>query len=57
MIRIETADCFSYVEGFIAALFSKSPAVVVGGDAAAMAGDPELAQVAVNRFYFSTRTT
>ena len=29
MIRVETADCFSYVEGFIAALFSKAPAVVV----------------------------
>lgn len=55
MIRIETADCFSYVEGFIAALFSKSPAVVIGGDAANMAGDPELAQVAVNRFLFSQR--
>ena len=29
MIRVETADCFSYVEGFIASLFSRNPAVVV----------------------------
>lgn len=55
MIRVETADCFSYIEGFIAALFSKAPAVVVGGDAANMAGDPELAQEAANRFLFSQR--
>ena len=55
MIRIETADCFSYVEGYIAALFSKSPAVVVGGDAANTAGDPELAQAAANRFLFDQR--
>lgn len=55
MIRVETADCFSYVEGFIAALFSKAPAVVVGADAANAAGDPELAQAAANRFLFSQR--
>ena len=55
MIRVETADCFSYVEGFIAALFSKAPAVVVGADAANAAGDPDLAQAAVNRFLFSQR--
>jgi len=55
MIRIETADCFSYVEGYIAALFSKSPAVVIGGDAANTAGDPELAQAAANRFLFTQR--
>jgi len=55
MIRIETADCFSYIEGFIAALFSKAPAVIIGGDAANMAGDPELAQEAANRFLFSQR--
>ncbi len=55
MIRVETADCFSYVEGFIAALFSKAPAVVVGADAANAAGDPDLAQAAVNRFLFNQR--
>ena len=26
MIRVETSDCFAYVEGFIASLFSKHPA-------------------------------
>ena len=55
MIRVETADCFSYVEGFIAALFSKAPAVVVGADAANAAGDPDLAQAAANRFLFNQR--
>jgi len=55
MIRVETADCFSYVEGFIAALFSKAPAVVVGADAANAAGDPELAQAAANRFLYDQR--
>ena len=29
MVRVETSDCFSYVEGFIASLFSRNPAVVV----------------------------
>jgi len=55
MIRVETADCFSYIEGFIAALFSKAPAVVIGADAANAGGDPDLAQVAANRFLFSQR--
>ena len=55
MIRVETADCFSYVEGFIAALFTKAPAVVVGADAANAAGDPELAQAAANRFLYDQR--
>jgi len=55
MIRVETADCFSYVEGFIAALFSKAPAVVIGADAANAAGDPDLAQAAANRWLFAQR--
>jgi len=55
MIRVETADTFSYVEGFIASLFSKSPAVVIGKDTAASTGDPALAQAAANRFLFSQR--
>jgi hypothetical protein len=55
MIRVETADCFSYVEGFIASLFSRNPAVVVGKDAAMIEGTPELAQEVANRFLFDKR--
>lgn len=55
MIRVETADCFSYVEGFIASLFSRNPAVVVGKDAAMIEGTPDLAQEVANRFLFDKR--
>jgi hypothetical protein len=55
MIRVETADCFSYVEGFIASLFSRNPAVVVAKDASMLDGDPMVAQEAVNRFLFDKR--
>jgi hypothetical protein len=55
MIRIETADTFSYVEGFIASLFSKTPAVVIGSDIAATGGDPKMAQAASNRFLYTQR--
>lgn len=55
MIRVETADCFSYVEGFIASLFSRQPAVAVGKDPSYTGGNPELAQEVVNRFLFDQR--
>ena len=55
MIRIETSDTFSYVEGFIASLFSKTPAVVIGADLAATGGDPKMAQAAANRFLYNQR--
>jgi hypothetical protein len=55
MIRIETADCYSYVESFISSLFSKTPSVVVGSDIAATGGDPKLAQAAANRFIYTQR--
>lgn len=55
MIRVETADCFSYVEGFIASLFSRQPAVVVGKDPSYTGGNNELAQEVVNRFLFDQR--
>ncbi len=55
MIRVETADCFSYVEGFIASLFSRQPAVVVAKDSASLTGDAELSQALVNRFLFEKR--
>lgn len=55
MIRIETPDCFGYVEGFISSLFSKNPAVVIGKDIASTGGDPKLAQAAANRFLYNQR--
>ena len=55
MIRIETADCYSYVESFISSLFAKSPSVVIGSDLAATGGDPKLAQAAANRFLYNQR--
>jgi len=55
MIRVETADCFSYVEGFIASLFSRSPAVAVGKDPSMTNGNPDMAQEVVNRFLFEKR--
>jgi hypothetical protein len=55
MIRIETADGFSYIEGFIASLFSRAPAVVIGKDTAASQGDAAMAQSAANRFLFTQR--
>ena len=55
MIRVETSDAFSYIEGFIASLFNKTPAVVIGADIAATGGDPKLAQAAANRFLYSQR--
>jgi hypothetical protein len=53
-IVIATADCFGYVEGYIASLFSKEPAVEVGADAAGK-GDPALVREACNRFLFDRR--
>lgn len=55
MIRVETADCFSYVEGFIASLFSRSPAVAVGKDPSMTEGNAAMAQEVVNRFLFEKR--
>ena len=55
MIRIETADCFSYVEGFIASLFSRNPAVAVGKDPSIVDGNPAMAQEIANRFLFDQR--
>ena len=54
-IKIETADAYAYVEGFIASLFSKSPAVEIGADAQGK-GDKNLAKVVANRFLFEQKT-
>ena len=55
MIRVETADAYAYVEGFIASLFNKTPAVVIGADVAATGGDPKMAQAVSNRFLYDQR--
>ncbi len=55
MIRIETSDAFAYIEGFIASLFTRTPAVVVGHDIAATGGDAKMAQAASNRFLYNQR--
>ena len=55
MIRVETSDGFSYIEGFISAFFARQPAVVVGADIAASGGEPKLAQAASNRFLYNQR--
>lgn len=55
MIRVETADCFSYIEGFVASLFSRAPAVVIGKDLAASTGNEKIAQAVANRFLFTQR--
>lgn len=55
MIRVETADCFSYIEGFIASLFSRNPAVVVSKDKSINDGNAEMAQEIINRFIFDKR--
>jgi hypothetical protein len=55
MIRVETADAYAYIEGFIASLFNKTPAVVIGADVAATGGDPKMAQAVSNRFLYDQR--
>lgn len=55
MIRIETSDTFVYIEGFIASLFSKTPAVIIGEDKANSIGNPKLAQTIANRFLYDQR--
>lgn len=56
MLRVETADCYSYIEGFQSSLFTKSPAVVIAPDEANVGGDNLLAQASANRFLFEQRT-
>jgi hypothetical protein len=55
MIRVETPDGHVYIESYIASLFSRAPAVVVGRDVAANTGDPEAAQAVANRWLFEKR--
>ena len=50
-ISVETADAYAYIEGFIASLYSKSPALTVGPDAQNK-GDPEVVEAVINRFLY-----
>lgn len=50
-ITVNTSDGYAYVEGFVASLFSKSPALTVGPDAKGT-GNPEVVQACVNRFLY-----
>jgi hypothetical protein len=58
MIRVETPDAYSYIESYIASLFTRAPAVVIGKDVAASAGEPanpQAAQAIANRWLFRKR--
>jgi hypothetical protein len=50
-ISVETADAYAYIEGFIASLYSKAPALTVGPDAQNK-GDPEVVEAVINRFLY-----
>ena len=56
MLRLETSDCFTFVETYIASLFNKNPAVVIGKDAVANSGNPAIAEAVANRFLFNQQT-
>lgn len=48
-IRVETPDAYTFIEGYISALFSRAPSVVLGEDKAT-GGDAELSKEVVNRW-------
>jgi hypothetical protein len=56
MIRVETADCYAYVESYQSSLFTKNPAVVITPDESNPAGDSALSQAVANRWLFDQRT-
>jgi len=58
MIRVETPDAYSYIESYIASLFTRAPAVVIGKDIAANEGtpaNPDAAQAIANRWLYQKR--
>lgn len=54
-LRVETADAYAYIEGFIASLFSKNPAVEIGADIQGK-GNLELVREVANRFLYNQKT-
>jgi hypothetical protein len=53
-IRVETSDAYSYIEAYVAALFTRSPSVVVAHDSSAV-GDPAIAGATVNSWLHRQR--
>ncbi len=53
-IRVEVADAYAYVEGFIASLFSSHPAIEAEADIQED-GDAELVKEITNRFLYNTQ--
>jgi len=56
MIRIETADAYGFIEGFISSLFSKQPGIEVGDDISSV-GNPKAIKDICNRFLFDSWQT
>jgi hypothetical protein len=53
-IRVEIADAYAFVEGYIASLFSRSPAVEVGNDSVRK-GNSKVVKALTNRWLFDQR--
>lgn len=53
-IRVEIADAYAFVEGYIASLFSRSPAVEVGSDSVRK-GNAKVVKALSNRWLFDQR--
>lgn len=47
-IRVETGDGPAHIESYLASLFSRSPAVEIGGSKAEAGGDPRIASAVAN---------
>ena len=56
-ITIQVPDGNSFVEGYVASLFSKAPSVRIGGDAKANTGNEAVAETIVNRFLLNQQET
>ena len=56
-IAIQVPDANSFVEGYVASLFSKAPSVRVGGDVKASTGDEAVAEAILNRFLLNQQET
>lgn len=53
-IRVEIADAYAFTEGYIASLFSRSPAVEVGNDSVRK-GNAKVVKALTNRWLFDQR--
>lgn len=55
MVRVETPDAYAYIEGYISALFSKSPSVEILPDISVPDSKPVIATALCNRFLADQR--